>query len=345
MTNIKNKQLLEWLNSQDESPLQLQGKYDDSCIFFKWKVTENVAVIYGKYLWSSDKSDLEFTKQPKYLGLFSQAHHMLYDAQMVYEFSGANDFYDPEPNTRGNMIDAIKKQVNQEIWNRFENSDKLKSPEVIKEHEYFIEHYLEKKASEYFVFDGDLKDLQIIGNGVDDTAIFRYVDDPDDLIKNMADKVIAERGKHYYESFLNLIAISHRIDEIKKDPFHPAQAAKRIKETIDVYRTHRGVNNVRVGILDKDGNEIEVMIDADVLIRDLLNGINQWHLEREKDKVVYKKFPKSQFFAEDIVSISFGRTCLYNVEQYRNRVHCWSWDFPDRKITIDLDAEAKKEEK
>ena len=75
------------------------------------------------------------------------------------------------------------------------------------------------------------------------------------------------------------------------------------------------------------------------------NDEHQWRFKREKDRLIYQeRVANSKFFAEDIVSISFGRTCLYNVEQYRNRDHCWSWDFPGRKIMIDLDAEANKEE-
>lgn len=345
MTNIENKQVLEWLTSQDATPLRVKDGHSGTCIFFKLNVTENVDVIYGKYLWSDEISDLEFTARPKYLGLFSHRDQKLYDTQPEYHFTIENKLYDPKPCRREWIMDSIKEQVTQYIWKRFESNAEFANPASSEEHGYYCEHTLEKDASELFL--RDHKPQLKIDFNWNETFIFEFVNDPDALIRYIAEKLITVDGERLNREFLYVKAEEKKIEEIKKDPFHPAQAARRIRETIEVYSAHRAVNTVKIGLLDKENNEVYFKIDANTLISGLVEGLNILFLATEQDKILFNDrmdASKEVFYAKDIVSIHFGRTCLYFVEQDHNRVHYMSWDAPGSKIVVNLDDEGMKGE-
>lgn len=349
MTNIKNEQLLEWLISRNDTPLQFKIKQksgeDMNLIFFRWKVEENLDVIYGKYIWTALDNNLQRKDGPTYLGIFYHVDQMMYDTRCSnYHFM---EFIEQEQNKLSKMDKKLEEKVRQRIWDLLDTPNDgtflaSLSPWVEAEYERFCEDELENKAFACYVKEKSPRFFPYWDFHWTDTSICKFIEDPEGLANEIVNEMKQEHRERIFLSYKELKAIEKRMDEIKNDPSHPAQAARRIKESIDVFRSQNHVRNVTIGLLDKEQNEVQFKIDVDNLLAGIINGFGKWSPATKKDRELFEERmadPSGYYYAKDIVSISFGKKCLYLVEQYGNRVHYMSWDSPSLKKVIELDAQ------
>lgn len=332
MTNIKNKQLLDWLISRSDTTLEINdkryNKYDIRYIFFRWKIQESLDIIYVKEIWG-DPIILDRSQKPEYVGIFSHIDQTMYDVHWTVH---PDRLIDPLSYTGDGMLNAVKEKAKEKIWDMLidPSSDfpvktlaDVTDPAVIANYENFLEKWLEKEAIQSFV---DVVDHEFYFYPIlywEDSTICRYILAPDQFISETVEELISKNAENYYLQYLKITAIKRRSEEIQKDPTHPAQAAKKIKEAIEEYRSKKEIKTVTIVLLDKDEEEVAFKIRADSLIRDLITGFDDWSLADVKSRKLFidrMADPNGYHYAKDIIRITYGKNVLYDKAEFENSI-------------------------
>lgn len=326
MTNIKNKQLLDWLISRSDTPLEITVKRlngdDIRIIFFRWKIQESLDIIYVKEIWG-DHTELARRERPEYVGIFSHIDQTMYDVHWTGYVLNPDRLIESSSYTTVGMLNAVKEKAKEKIWDTLidpssdfpvKNLADRKSPALIADYADFLENRLEAAAIRSFV---DAKDREFYFDPNlywDDATICRYILAADQFISETVEELISKNAEDYYLQYLEITAIKRRSEEIQKDPMHPAQAAKKIKEAIEEYRSKKEIKTVTIVLLDKDEEEVAFKIEADALIRNLLTGFDDWTLADVKSRQLFldrMADPRGDYHPKDIIRITYGKTVLY----------------------------------
>lgn len=326
MTNVKNEQLLEWLISRSDATLQINDKRlggDDLLyIFFRWKIQEPLDIIYVKEIWG-DPTNLERRQRPAYVGIFSHIDQTMYDVTWSGDVLNPGRLIDSSSYTEKTMLNAFEEKLKAKIWDMLIDpfSDfpvktlaDMTDPALISSYESFLENSLGEKAIKSFVYGKKCEFFLTRDFYWEDSTICRYITDPDKLVSETVEELIRKKAEHYYLQYLEITAIEQKIEEIAKDPTHPAQAAKKIKEAIEEYRSKKEIKTVTIVLLDKDQEEVTFKIEADTLIRNMIRGFDHWSLADSKSKQLFADRmadPKGYYYAKDIIRVTFGKNVLY----------------------------------
>lgn len=333
MTNIKNEQLLKWLISRSDTTLQINDKRlggdDLRYIFFRWKIQEALDLIYVKEIWG-DPSKLERSQKPEYVGIFSHIDQTMYDVHWTGYVLTPDRLIDSSSYTADGMLNAVKEKAKEKIWDMLNDpvSDfpvktlaDVTDPKLIAIYENFLENRLNAAAIRSFV---DAKDYEFYFDPNlywEDAAICRYILDPDQFISETVEELISKNAEDYYLQYIKITAIKRRSEEIQKDPTHPAQAARKVKEAIEEYRSKKEIKTVTIVLLDKDEEEVAFKIEADSLIRHLLTGFDDWTLADVKSRQLFldrMADPRGNYHPKDIIRITYGKKVLYDKAEFEN---------------------------
>lgn len=326
MTNIKNEQLLQWLISRSDATLQINDKRlggdDLRYIFFRWEAQEALDLIYVKEIWG-DPANLERRQRPEYVGIFSHIDQTMYDVHWAGYVLNPARLIDSSSYTGDKMLNAFEEKLKTKIWNIISDPTSdfpvktladVTDPALISSYESFLENSLEEKAIQSFVYGKKCEFFLTRDLYWEDSTICRYITDPDLLVSETVEELIRKKAEHYYLQYLEITAIEQKIEEIAKDPTHPAQVAKKIKEAIEEYRSKKEIKTVTIVLLDKEQEEVSFKIETDTLIRHLIAGFDEWSLADSKNRQLFADRmadPKGYYYAKDVVRVTFGKKVLY----------------------------------
>lgn len=331
MTNIQNEQLLQWLISRSDTTLQLDGEDNIKFVFFRWKVTDNIDVIYSKDFWGGSSVSRPFTERIEYLGLFYHKDKTMYDPRWNYRYTIVNKLIDADENTAKDLSSELKEKVKQKIWCMLTDPSqqfsvkKLTDPRVIEKYRSFCDSQLEKEAEKWF--------LQCEKNPLvlrwehywTDSSLCQYIENPEICVTNTVENLLEENGEDYYLQFLEWQALEARIEEIKKDPFHASHAAKEIIDTVAELQAKRKkeIKTLTITLIGKDNTEVSVKIDVSRFLSGLTTGINHWDLASYDDREIFDERmsdPARAYYVSDIIRVRYGKQVLYDKTCYKNEI-------------------------
>lgn len=308
---LPRQEFQEWLENAAVQVLVLQkGKHLGSVV--KVPVTPGIDYLFGCETFYGER--INWHDRLEFCGLYDRQHHALHllDDPLPDFVSGLTEEECQDSTAFGKRIaQEVDHYVEAAISNDRSRLSvrELTSERSINSYRYYKGIEAGREAAS-LVFSGEKPDVQFhseyyITSLTEDTLL-SYLKDPEDYIKTAAEQYMRDNQEEFLAQFLKKDALLAEYQILSQDSDAPVYRMRAITDALQ----KSGAKTVNVTV-QKDGAELTFKTSAESL-KGLKSQYSTWYIA-PADRLQFRHLfgAGSDYSAEDIVRITYGRSTLY----------------------------------